>query len=282
MSTAVDYSHEIAAPAPGSEPPLSDAFRAFSDAAQSLERSYFSLGEEVRRLRRELEQERELRLRREVLAQMAALVAHEVRNPLGSIELFADLLASSPLAGERREWVEQIQSGLRILSASVNNVLEFHSPSSQKMASTEVSGLLRSLRKLLQPAADRAGMELVLAITGAPLPVRADAQRLMQAFLNISLNAVRFAADGQFLRIAAHGERKIVSVQFEDRGPGVSEESKDRIFEPGFTTRSGGAGLGMTVAKQIIEQHGGSICVSRRAGQGAVFQVRLPRQDGEQ
>lgn len=261
---------------PEAEPPLADAFKAFSAAARSLQRSYFSLGEEVRRLRSELIEERELRLRREALARMSALVAHEVRNPLGCIEMFADLLGSSDLSGEKREWLEQIQSGLRILSASVNNVLEFHSPTSLKLAHIDLLMVLGSLQRFLEPIRQRAGMIFVVEVIGAPLFVLADQQRLMQALLNIVLNAVRFAAEGGMLRISASRENEIVMIQFEDRGPGVSAELKEQIFAPGFTTRSGGLGLGMAVAKTIVEQHGGSIHLRSESGRGARFQVRLP------
>jgi signal transduction histidine kinase len=282
MLTAAEYSISEAVAQPcEAEPPLADAFSAFSEAARSLERSYYSLGEEVRRLRSELEQERELRLRREALAQMAALVAHEVRNPLGSIELFADLLASSELSGEQREWVEQVQSGLRILSASVNNVLEFHSPSSSKLAPTDVPALLHSLEKFLRPLTARSGIDFVVEIGGGPLPLVADQQRLTQAFLNIALNAVRFAADGGVLHVVAFREDQAVVIQFKDCGPGISERLREKIFEPGVTTRSGGPGLGMAVAKRIVEQHRGTIRVANAPGRGTIFQIRLP-QAGEQ
>lgn len=261
---------------PVPEQPLSEAFSAFSDAARSLEHSYFSLGEEVRRLRQELEQERDLRRRREALAEMAALVAHEVRNPLGSVELFAELLANSDLTTEKREWVVQIQAGLRILSASVNNVLKFHSPASSTLVATELGRLLRSLRQLLAPVAIKAEMKLTMEEGGEQLWVLADQQQLMQAFLNIALNAFRFAADGGRLRISAKRVNQMAMVQFADRGPGITEEVSKKIFEAGFTTRSGGPGLGMAVAKKIVDQHGGSIGATSASGTGAIFEVYLP------
>lgn len=261
---------------PAPEPPLSEAFTAFSAAARSLEHSYSSLSQEVRRLRQELEQERELRRRREALAEMAALVAHEVRNPLGSVELFAELLAQADLAAEQREWVVQIQAGLRILSASVNNVLQFHSPACSTLVPTALGRQLRSLQKLLAPAAARAQMKLTLEAIDEDLWVVADQQQLMQVFLNIALNALRFAAHGGKLRIEVRRANGMAQIRFADRGPGVSEEVSKRIFEAGFTTRPGGPGLGMAVAKKIVDQHRGGISVSSAKGKGAIFEVQLP------
>jgi signal transduction histidine kinase len=258
------------------EPPLADAFKVFSAAARSLEHSYFKLSEEVQRLRSELERERELRIRREALAQMAALIAHEVRNPLGSVELFVALLGSSSLAEEQRQWVVQIQAGLRILSASVNNVLEFHSPCSRELALVELAALLNSLRELLHPAAAQEGMELIIEIAEQPLLLRADQQELLQAFLNISLNAIRFAAHGGTLKISAVRQENEAVLRFEDYGPGIPAELRTKIFEPGFTTRSGGPGLGMAVAKKIVERHGGVIELASTGEKGTTFQIRLP------
>jgi signal transduction histidine kinase len=264
---------------PVSEQPLSEAFCAFSEAARLLEHSYYSLGEEVRRLRQELEQERELRRRREALAEMAALVAHEVRNPLGSVELFVELLANSDLTAEKREWVVQIQAGLRILSASVNNVLQFHSPSSSALAPIELGRLLQSLRQLLAPVAIKAEMKITVEESTEELWALADQQQLMQAFLNIALNAVHFAAAGGRLRICARRAGEMALLHFADWGPGIAEEVSKKIFEAGFTTRSGGPGLGMAVAKKIVNQHGGSISVSSERGKGATFEVHLPLAD---
>lgn len=277
MLSASQNTAESCVPAALAEPALADAFGAFSAAARSLERSYLSLGEEVRRLRQELHQERELRRRREVLAQMAALVAHEVRNPLASIELFAELLASSSLTPEQQNCLMQIQSGLRILSACVHNVLEFHNPSSFEKTPTELGELLHALQRLLQPLTAQADMEVAVLPLNVPLYIAADRHRLAQAFLNLALNAVRFAASGGLLRITARARAAEIELEFEDHGPGIAEELRHKIFVAGFSTRAGGAGLGMAVAKKIVEQHGGTLVLASRPGAGATFLVRLPR-----
>ena len=254
---------------------LTEAFGAFSAAARSLQESYFSLGEEVRRLRRELQQERELRMRREALAQMSALIAHEVRNPVASLELFAGLLAEAELPPQERDCVEQIQAGLRILSAMVNNVLEFHSPSSLARSPVELVSVVKSIQSLLAPIAERGGVEVELHEDSA-VWVQVDRHRLEQVFLNLALNAFRFAAQGRNLQISVGRERTQAVVTFADQGAGIREDLRTKIFDAGFTTRSGGPGLGLAVAKRIMEQHGGSIAVTATPGGGATFILRLP------
>ena len=274
--TTVPHPDALALPAGVDQHSLTEAFGAFSTAARSLQHSYFSLGEEVRRLRRELEQERELRRRREALAEMSALLAHEVRNPVASLELFAGLLAESELGVQEQECVEQIQSGLRMLSATVNNVLEFHSPSSFTRSPTELHSVLRSIQSLLAPVADGAGVKVTLNCAADPLWIQADRHRLEHIFLNLALNAFRFAADGRKLLIKTRREQATALITFADKGPGIREDIRSNVFDAGFTTRAGGPGLGLAVAKKMVEQHGGSIGVTSSPGGGTTFVLRFP------
>src|SRR5205085_5809672 len=129
------------------------------------------------------------------------LLAHEVRNPVASLELFAGLLAEAELKAQERECVEQIQAGLRILSATVNNVLQFHSPATLTRSPVEVQSVLRSIQCLIAPVADRAGVKVTMNCEAAPLRIHADRHRLEQLFLNLAFNAIRFAAEGRMLHI---------------------------------------------------------------------------------
>jgi len=255
---------------------LQEAFGAFSSAAETLERSYFSLGQEVCRLRGELEQERDLRRRREALAEISALLAHEIRNPLASMELFAGLLAGSTLGDRERDWVEQIRSGLRILSATVNNILEFHSQRALDLAALELNGVLRSIKSLLAPVAERVGMRWVAELAPQALWIEGDQQRLEQVFLNLGLNAFRFAAQGGVLQVRSGRDAERAWVVFADKGPGIAADVLNKIFEARVSTHPGGAGLGLAVAKRVVEQHGGKIAVSSPLGEGTSFELHFP------
>lgn len=257
---------------------LAQAFGAFSSTAQALERSYLALGQELARLRRELDEERDLRRRREALAEVSALLAHEIRNPLGSVELFAGLLAGSACNEPEKGWIAQMQAGLRLVSATLNNILEFHgkdngSPAFQPV---ELNGILRSMESFLAPLADRAGMRWLPQLAPGGLRVRGDRQQLEQVFLNLALNAFRFAAEGGVLWVRSSRQEDSAIIAFEDAGPGISTEVLARLFQPGATTRSGGTGLGLAVVRRIAEQHGGTISVFNLPDGGATFELRVP------
>lgn len=277
FSSTQETEEDLATFLPKPEGPLlADAFAAFSSTAKSLESSYFGLGQEVARLRHELARERDLRMRREALAEMAAIVAHEVRNPLGSLELFAGLLADSILPAQQKEWVEQMQSGLRMLSATVNNVLEFHGPRPLEIAPVEVNGMLRSVAAFLGPVAARAGMRLWADYAPEGLWILADRARLEQVFLNLALNSFRFAAQGGVLMLKTRCEDGQVQVGFTDQGPGMTIEALEKIFDAKLPAQSDIRGLGLAVAKRIVDQHGGTIRVISPPGEGTNFHLRFP------
>lgn len=230
--------------------------------------------------RKRLEQAQAHLRRRHELAEMSAVLAHEIRNPLGSLELFAGLLAESVLSGECRQWVEHVQAGLRTLGATVNNVLHFHSEPRAEMASTDLGQLLRSLHDFLRPLAAQARVRLELADRLDGVLAAADRHRLEQVLFNLALNGFRFMPGGGVLKLLGTTVQRdgagYARIEVADTGPGIAPENCARIFDPGFTTRSGSPGLGLAVCQTIMQQHGGTIAVSSRPGHGTVFVLELP------
>jgi len=224
-----------------------------------------------------LEQEREQLRRQQALVEMSALLAHEIRNPLGSLELFAGLLAEANLEGDSQRWIEHVQAGLRTLSATVNNVLHLHNTPLPERAEMDIGELLDWAYEFLLPLARQAGVELQVVNGLRGIVVRADRHRLEQVVLNLALNAFRFMAGGGWLSIRGEDrEAEGVEIIVEDTGPGISPEDLPRIFQAGFSTRPGSCGLGLAVCHKIVEQHRGTIGVESRPGCGATFRVRLP------
>jgi len=244
---------------------------------------------------------REKSRREQALAEMSAILAHEIRNPLGSLELFAGLLAGAGLSGECREWVEQVQTGLRTLAATVNNVLHFHCLPEPERAPTDLGQLLDWAGGFLVPMAKQARVQLCLRnrLQGFWFP--ADRHRLEQVLLNLVLNAIRAMPGGGWIEIGGErGEirgiedramedrgmegrgmegrdaRRVVIIRVSDTGPGIAAGQEEKIFEAGFSTNPGSPGLGLAVCRKIVEQHGGSLLAANRSGSGASFSMTFP------
>jgi signal transduction histidine kinase len=226
---------------------------------------------------RQLERDRENLRRQQALVEMSALLAHEIRNPLGSLELFAGLLAESGLEDEKRRWIEHVQAGLRSLSSTVNNVLDLHNEPPPERAAMDAGELLGWAYDFLLPLAHQARVELQTVNGLCGVSVAADRHLLEQVLLNLALNALHFMPNGGWLAIQGRDCGAAgVEIEVRDTGPGIPEEDLPRVFEAGFTTRPGSTGLGLAVCRRILEQHGGSIAAESKAGHGATFRVRLP------
>jgi signal transduction histidine kinase len=215
------------------------------------------------------------------LAEITTLLAHEIRNPLGSMELFTGLLeeavANNP---ETRQWLNHLRAGLRSLSATVNNVLQFHTQANVQLLPTELDRLMRDVTEFLLPVARQRGQQIVYESSIGNIVIRADPNRLKQVFLNLALNALRAMPPGGTLRFhlgwAPQYPGGLVRAEVQDQGRGIAPELLERIFEPGFTTTPGSPGLGLAVCKRIVEQHAGAIEVQSKPKEGTRFAVVLP------
>ena len=229
--------------------------------------------------------EREAARRSLALAEVATVLAHEIRNPLGSMELFTGLLADATAQmPETRQWVNHLQAGLRALSATVNNVLQFHSQPTAQLLPTELDRLVHETIDFLQPLARQRGQLIRIENAIGKISTHADANRLKQVFFNLCLIAFRAMLPGGklFVRLrwAPQFPGGVVQIDFQDEGRGIAPELLDDIYDPGFTTTPGSPGLGLSVCKKVIEQHGGEIRVQSKQHQGATFSIFLPVSGG--
>jgi signal transduction histidine kinase len=223
--------------------------------------------------------ERDRMRREQALAEMSAILAHEIRNPLASLELFAGLLAGAELPPECREWVQHVQAGLRTLAATVNNVLRFHSLPAPQLATTDLGQLIDWAGGFLVPMARQARVQLCMKNRLQGVSFAADRHCMEQVLLNLVLNALRAMPGGGWVEVSgrtAYEEGQPMAViAVSDTGPGITEELS-KIFEAGFSTRAGSPGLGLAVCRKIVEQHGGALSGHNRAGGGANFTMKLP------
>jgi len=224
--------------------------------------------------------EREDARRAHALAEIAAVLAHEIRNPLASMELFADLLNDATQQNpDAHQWVVHLRAGLCLLAATVNNVLQFHSQPCPERAPSSVERLLRETVSFLGPLARERGVQIAIEDEFQGAKVLADPHRLQQVFFNLALNAFHAMNSSGKLTIRINRETrrsKTLQVSFEDEGCGISHQDLQQIFEPGFTSKAGSPGLGLSVCRKVIEQHGGSIVVQSELGRGSTFSIFLP------
>jgi signal transduction histidine kinase len=230
---------------------------------------------------KKMEHERETNRNLKALAEMAMILAHEIRNPLASLELFAGLLSDATRNQPvMHTWVDHLQAGLRTLSATVNNILQFHNSPPTEFASVNIVRLVKETLEFLQPLARQKGIELHLSCCHPDIYIPADPHRLQQVFFNLALNAFRVMARGGalFIKITWSDEtpKQVLRIEIQDQGPGIPEQDLEKIFQVGFTTHAGSPGLGLAVCKKVMEQHRGSIRVESKVGQGTKFLLSLP------
>ncbi|MEL6497470.1 MAG: ATP-binding protein [Planctomycetota bacterium] len=268
---------------------LSQLFAAFNDVTVKLQDTHEKLSGEVSRLQGELrrandELERSRRLA--ALGEMAAGIAHEIRNPLGSIGLYAEMLESDLAGGRGHDIASKIVRAVHGLDAVVNDVLTF----SREMRVERVSqcsdevfaAALDSCRDVV------GGCSVVVRGEAA---IEADAALLQQAMVNLVRNAAeavqsRALDDHEIVleareSVAGAGERAIV-LSVSDTGPGVPTEIRERLFNPFFTTRAAGTGLGLAIVQRIADAHGGAVRVNSRPATshdpgGATVELIIPR-----
>ncbi|MGB7584696.1 MAG: ATP-binding protein [Terriglobales bacterium] len=230
---------------------------------------------------KEAEQERETSRHMVALAEMATVLAHEIRNPLGSMELLTGLLAGDGgLSEDSKQCVQHLQAGVRSLSAVVNNVLRFHSSGTSNLQPTKLGDALRSAANFVQPLARQNSVTLSLQQTLGAVEIAADAGGLQQVILNLVCNALRHTSAGGNITVAGQvdcrDDRKIAVIEVSDTGNGIRPEDIPHIFEPGFSTGKQSPGLGLTVCQRIVEQHRGTITVRSQLGKGTTFHMEFP------
>jgi signal transduction histidine kinase len=228
------------------------------------------------------EQEREAARKAMALAEITTVLAHEIRNPLASLELFAELIEQD---GEgRAEWISNLRAGIRSLSGTVNNVLSFHGSRSLTLVPVGLAEIIANAIRFVQPLAGQAAVSLEFE-TGSgdeQTRVMGNESALQQVVLNLVSNAIRHTPAGGKVAVSLrtdHGPLKDEGqtiLEFADTGCGIRADQIDHVFEPGFSGSGDTSGLGLPVCERIMKQHGGAIYVSNQMNSGALFTISFP------
>lgn len=220
---------------------------------------------------RVVERERELKA-------MVAGVAHEIRNPLGGIELFAGLLADETSANpDAAKHVGKIAKEVRYLRDIVDRFLEYARPDEPHRTACEARAVLLDAAGLLESEFRTCGVRL--SADGFPESVRilCDPSHFKRISLNLMRNALQAMPAGGILSVDAAPEGDRIAVRFTDTGAGIPEEIRPSVFSPFFTTREKGTGLGLSIVRQLAEANGGTVRLGRTGPEGTVFAVELEK-----
>ena len=243
---------------------------------RKVEETATKLGEVYTQLQKSFEQLRRAD-RLSALGELSAGLAHEVRNPLGSIEGAVQILGRRDLAEEtRQEFKEMASREVARLKGLVTHFLEFARPELPRVVASDVGLLLQSVAKLASETARMTQVEIVVETAAALPSISVDPEQIRQVLLNLAINATQAMPSGGRITLRALHNGATVRIEVEDEGGGIPTEDLERVFDPFFTTRSNGTGLGLSIAYQIVSQHGGHIAAQKNPQRGMTFVVTLP------
>lgn len=220
------------------------------------------------------------------LGEMAANIAHEIRNPLGSIELYASLLMKESKDVKDKDRISRIISSVKKMDNKISNLLLFTKNRNLILQRIPLYHFLNELLGFCEPMIDQEKISIRTAYAGDEPWIDGDAEMLKQAFFNLILNALQsldhkggtlgFETSYPYFIQDQETEEPFIEIKIRDSGIGILKEILPRIFDPFFTTREEGSGLGLAIVHNIIEMHRGYINVESVEGNGSVFQILLP------
>ncbi len=216
------------------------------------------------------------------LGTLTAGLAHEIRNPLVAIKTLTQLLPERIDDEEFRTQFLQIASGeVDRISSLVNELLDFARPSEPKLEAEDINAILDGMILLVSTETKKKQINIIKNYASDLSSVQIDREQIKQVFLNILLNAIDATQENGKILVKTRpfvkpGGEPYVQIEFTDTGKGIPEEYLEDIFNPFFTTKSTGSGLGLSISNQIIQDHRGYIDVESQLGKGSSFFINLP------
>jgi len=240
---------------------VGELYRAYVDMIEALERS-----------REQIVRAGKLA----VVGEMAATMAHEVRTPLGIVRSSAQLLERQPNLGEKElELIGFIVSETERLNRLVTMLLECARPKPPDFKPNDLHEIIDNVLNLLTAKAEKGEVRLLRELEAEDALISCDREQVMQVFLNLVLNALQFVPRDGRIVVSTHREENALWVTVADDGPGIAPEMRKSIFDPFFSRREGGIGLGLTIVQQIVQAHGGEIEAGESRWGGAAFNLRF-------
>ena len=239
-----------------------------------------SLYEDLRDYVRRVEDSQQALLRAEKMAaagRLTASIAHEVNNPLQSVQNCLHLAGREDLPPEkRREYFALAQTELERLMKTMQRMLDFYRPGAAKVEQVDILELLQHVLSLTSQQLGLRQIEVQAELPEELPKIYAVSSQIQQIFFNLILNALDAMPAGGKLMIRAREFENGIEITFQDTGPGIPKNRRSNIFEPFFSTKEGGTGLGLTVSYNIVTAHGGTLDLVNEDEPGACFRLFLP------
>jgi signal transduction histidine kinase len=218
------------------------------------------------------------------LGQLAAGIAHEIRNPLTSINILIHSLRQNISSGESRsEDFKVIEEEIHRINEIVDQFLRFAKPAPPHLERTEVTSIFEEILQLLRPQMEKLRISVEKDFRSVPL-ITIDNEQMKQVILNLLMNSIQAMPEGGQFRLEGEVSKdgQWVELSIRDSGVGIPPEDMDKLFDPFFSTKEGGIGLGLSIAHRIIDQHHGKIEVTSNPNEGTIFTVYLPIDQGQE
>ncbi|MBI5555377.1 MAG: cache domain-containing protein [Elusimicrobia bacterium] len=245
------------------------------DELKQLADSFNAMTEELKEAQKKLLQSEKMA----ALGQIAAAVSHELKNPLTGIKMAAYFLRNkvSREDSEANKSLSAIESEADRANKIVMEILTFSQPISPIFNSIQVNEVLAEILPLQEYQAERHDIKVTKRLQENIGAVKADRDQLKQIFDNLINNALQAMGAGGELTVITLAEKNIIKVKIKDTGTGIQEENLKSIFQPFFTTKDKGIGLGLSIVNEIVKKHQGTISVESRLGLGTTFIVSFPK-----
>jgi len=219
---------------------------------------------------------------RAIIGTLTSWVAHEVRNPLTSMNLHFDLLKeeisenSKNTSKEVKELIETLEEEVERLNNNLNEFLNFGIISSSKKKLHSLNEVVKSIIELVQPEADMAKVDVILKLQEDLPKIQIDVAQMRLVILNLIKNSIQAMPQGGRLEIKTEKRDNKINLKIKDQGFGIPKDDLKNIFDFLYTKKKDGTGLGLTISKKIIKEHGGDIFAKSQVNKGSIFTVTLP------
>ena len=245
------------------------------DEIGDLKRSFNQMVKKLKEFRALEERWREIE-HLSTIGDLSRSIAHEIRNPLNFISLSVDHLSGQIENENQKKLLNSIKEEVKRLDSLVSNFLAYGKPLNLNRKSTDILELIDDTLSLVEARAEKTGIRIMKEYPVESLTVKIDPELIKTCLINIFQNAFHAMPEGGTMRISVEKARQEIVISVKDTGVGVEESIQEKVFEPFFTTRPRGVGLGLALTKRVVEEHGGRVKFVSKKGAGSTFTIILP------